>query len=200
MALWLHGTAHDAKAHHRLAVPGHETRDDRLVWALARPDAVGVAALEDEGGTSVLQRDAVHHHARAEPHVIRLDEGHHHAARIRSGEIDRAALRRRAVAVVLRTLEVDELRARLEIFAIEEPLGAHVHVLEVADIAPGIGEGELYRFDLQVDAVRPVDAVRAQLEALEDAERHQGDDALAVGRDLVQRVAAIVHLQRRHPV
>ena len=40
----------------------------------------------------------------------------------------------------------------------------------------------------------------AQVEVLEDAERDQRHDALAVRRDLVQGVAAIVHLERLHPV
>src|SRR5919197_4485202 len=200
VALRLHGAAHDAKAHHGLPVPGDEARNDRLVWTLARPDAVRVAALEHESAAAVLQRDALHHHARAEAHVVRLDEGDHHAARIRRRKVHRAALGWRAMPEVLRALEVDELRARLEIFALEESLGAHIHVVDVADIAPGIGEGELDRLDLQMHAVGPIDAVRAHVEALEHAERHQRDDALAVGRDLVQRIAAIVELQRRHPV
>ncbi len=55
------------------------------------------------------------------------------------------------------------------------------------------------RLDLQVQAVGAVDRVRAQVEVLEHAERHQRDDALAVGRDLVQRVAAVVHLRAARP-
>src|SRR5207248_9118988 len=112
--LWLHGAVHEPKAHYRRDGPGDESRDDRLVGALARPDAVAMAPLEHEDAAAVFERDAIHHHARAEAHVVRLDEGHHQAARIRSGEIHRAALRRRAVAVVLRAFEVDELRPRLE--------------------------------------------------------------------------------------
>src|SRR5262249_31817912 len=42
--------------------------------------------------------------------------------------------------------------------------------------------------------------MRAQVEVVEDAERDQRHDTLAVGRDLVQSVAAIVHLERLHPV
>jgi hypothetical protein len=51
-----------------------------------------------------------------------------------------------------------------------------------------------------VHAIRAVDRVRAHVEMLEHAERHQRDDALAVRRDLVQRVAAVIHRERLHPV
>jgi hypothetical protein len=73
-------------------------------------------------------------------------------------------------------------------------------MIDVANVAPAIGEGELHRFDLQVHAVGTVDRVRAQVKIFENAERDQCQNALAVGRDLVQRVAAIIHLERLHPV
>src|SRR5260221_6272092 len=65
MALRLHGAAHDAEAHHRLAVAGEEAGDDRLVRTLGRPDAVRMAGLNDERRAPVLQLEAVHHHALA---------------------------------------------------------------------------------------------------------------------------------------
>src|SRR5262245_57898991 len=42
--------------------------------------------------------------------------------------------------------------------------------------------------------------MRAQIKVVEDAERDQRHDALAVGRDLVQGVTAIVHREWLHPV
>ncbi len=74
------------------------------------------------------------------------------------------------------------------------------HVVDVRDIGERVGEGELHRLDLQVHALDRVDRHRRDVEILEDAERDQRDDALAVGRDLVQRVAAIVLLERPDPV
>ena len=47
---------------------------------------------------------------------------------------------------------------------------------------------------------RTVGGHRGEVEILEDAERHQRGDALAVGRDLVNRDAAIVQRERRDPV
>src|SRR5262245_55693757 len=42
--------------------------------------------------------------------------------------------------------------------------------------------------------------MRAQVEVVEDTERDQRHDSLAVGWDLVQGVAAVLHLERLHPV
>src|SRR5256885_566538 len=70
VALRLHGAAHHAKAHDRLAVLGDEPRDDRLVGPLARADLVRMAGLQDESSAAVLERDAVHHDAGAEAHVV----------------------------------------------------------------------------------------------------------------------------------
>ena len=58
VALRLHGAAHHAEAHHRLAVFRDEARDDGLVGRLLGPDAVRVARLQHEAGAAVLQRDA----------------------------------------------------------------------------------------------------------------------------------------------
>src|SRR5499425_3367922 len=64
VALRLHGAAHHTEAHHRPAVFCDEPGNDGLVRAFAGADAVGMARLEHEGAAAVLQRDAVHHHAR----------------------------------------------------------------------------------------------------------------------------------------
>src|SRR5437868_8388228 len=52
--LRLHRAAHHAEAHHRSAVAGDKSRDDRLVGPLPRRDGVRMAGLEDEGGAAVL--------------------------------------------------------------------------------------------------------------------------------------------------
>src|SRR5581483_5451306 len=120
VALRLHGAAHHAEAHHRPALARDEAGNDGFIRPLARRHVVRVAGLEHECGGAVLQRDAVDHHAGAEAHVVRLDERDHHAARIGSGEIDRAALGRRAVAEKLRPARIDQPGARAQVFAIEQ--------------------------------------------------------------------------------
>ena len=200
VALRLHRAPHDAEAHHRLAVLRDEAGDDRLVRAFARADAIGMAARHHESPAPVLHRDAVHYHARAESHVVGLDERHHHAGSIRRREVDGAALGGRAVAEVLRALHVDERGARFEVARPQQLLRPHVHVVEIAHVAARIGESELHRLDLQVQAVGAVDLERRDIEVLQDAERGQRDDPLAVGRQLMQRVAAVVDCERRDPV
>src|SRR6185503_1922920 len=105
--LRLHRAAHDPEAHHRLSLARDEARNDRLVGTLARSDAVRVARLEHEGRRAVLQRDTVGYYARAESHVVRLDEGHHHPRGVRRREIHRTALGRLAGAELLRALGID---------------------------------------------------------------------------------------------
>src|SRR6266513_1214446 len=163
VALRLHGAAHHAEAHHRPAVFRDKARNDGLVRALAGSDAIGMARLEYEVAAAVLQRDAFHHDSRAEAHEVRLDEGDHNARRIGRGEVHRAAFRRIAVAEILRAFGIDELRPRLQVFLVEQRLRAHVHVVDVAYVAPAIGKGELHRLDLQMHAVGGVDRVRAQV-------------------------------------
>ena len=65
-------------------------------------------------------------------------------------------------------------------------------------VALGIGEGELHRLGLEVDAVERRAA--GVIELAEDAERLQRRDALAVGRDLAHVDAAVVPAQRLDPV
>src|SRR5882724_7042451 len=119
VALRLHGAAHHAEAHHRPTALRDKAGNDGLVRALAGPDAVGVTRLEHEAGAAVLQRDAFHHHARAEAHEVRLDEGDHHAGGIGCGEVHGATFRRVAVAEILRALRIDEHRPRLQVCLVE---------------------------------------------------------------------------------
>ena len=80
---------------------------------------------------------------------------------------------------ILRALHVDELRARLEIVAIEHLCGRDIHEARIGHVAVGIGEAELDGLDLQVRAVRAVDRVARHVEMLQDAQRDEGGNALA---------------------
>jgi hypothetical protein len=82
VALRLHVAAHDAEAHLRLAVLGEEGGNDGVERALSGRDDVRALRVEREAVAAVLHRDAPagHDHARAEAHVVALDEAHHHAA------------------------------------------------------------------------------------------------------------------------
>ena len=111
-------------------------------------------------------------------------------------EVHRAALRRRAGAEVLRALHVDQLGALFQVALVEQGFGRHIlHVVDVGDVARARRRRRASSpRSAGAGCPAPSTGMRAQVEVLEHAERHQRDDALAVGRDLVQRVAAVVHL------
>ena len=200
MALRLHVGAHDAVAHDGFAVFRQERRDDRVERPLAGRDLVR-SRVQAEAVAAVLQADAESglDAARTEPHVIALDEADHHAVLVGGGEIDRAALDRVAGAEVLRAFHVDQLGPAGQIAVVQHLLGRHAHAGRLGHIFVDIGKSQLDRFDLQVLRIGAVHRQLGDVEVLQDAQRDQRRDALAVGRDLMQRVAAIVLADRLDP-
>ena len=63
-----------------------------------------------------------------------------------------------------------------------------------------IGKGEFHRLDQQMLGAPVVDRVLANAEFLGDAQRHQRGNALAIRRDLVDLVSAVVGGNRAHPL
>ena len=61
-----------------------------------------------------------------------------------------------------------------------------------------LAEGELDRFDRQVRARSIINAVAIDAHALEQRQRDERRDALAIGRDLMQSSAAESHRDRCH--
>ena len=100
----------------------------------------------------------------------------------------------------LRALRIDQPGARGEVGAIEHLRRRHRHRRRLGHVAVGVGEAELHRFDQQVLRGHAVDRQVAKVELLGDAERDQRRDALPVGRDLVQSVAAVVDADRLDPL
>ena len=194
MALRLHVAAHHAKAHHRLAVFGEEAGNDRLERPLARRHAIGVVRVEREAIAAVLQRHAPlrDHDARAEAHVVALDEGDHHAGGIGGSEIDRAAAHRVARLEILCLGAIDQFGAASQIGGVEHVLRRNIHCDRIGGVAIGVGETEFHRLDLQMLGLRAVRRETGQIEVIENAERDQRRDALAVRRQFVGGVAAII--------
>ncbi len=174
-----------------------------MVWNGRLPGATqfGTRRVEREAVTAVLHRHAPARNddARAETHVVALDEAHHHAALVGGAQVDRAAARRVAGREHLRARRVDQLRPAREIVRVEHLLGAQTHAARIGGVRVDVGERELHRLDLQVLRFGAVDRQRLDVEVAQDAERRQRRDALAVGRDLVQAVAVGVDADRLHP-
>jgi hypothetical protein len=93
---------------------------------------------------------------------------------------------------VLRLLQVDQLRAAGEVRVIEHLIDADFHRRRLGHEAVNVGECQLHGLDLQVLRVDAVHGQARHIEMAQDAQRDQRGDALPVGRDLVQRVAAVV--------
>ena len=169
---------------------------------LARAHAVRMIGLQGEARTAVLQADprTGNHDARAEAHVVRLDQRHHHAAGVRRRKVNRPGLRRHAVLEVLRALAIDQPRSCREICRLEHLRRGNLHRPRVGDVTINVGKRELHRFDLEVLRFRRIHPLGAEVEPFENPERDQRGDALAVRGDFMHGIAAIIERERLHPV
>ncbi|KAG1251881.1 hypothetical protein G6F68_012052 [Rhizopus microsporus] len=160
-----------------------------------------MVGLGAEAMPAILQADARarHHHARTETHVVRLDEADHHAALVGGGQVDGAALRCMARGEGLGHVGVDHPRAFGQVVRPQHLLGRHPHVARVGHVRIDVGERQFHGLDQQVLGIGMVDWAGRQVEVLQDAQRDQRRDAVAVGRDLMQGVAAVRLADRRHP-
>ncbi len=70
----------------------------------------------------------------------------------------------------------------------------------VGDIGLCVGESQLERFDLQVHTVGGIDWQRRHIELLQDPERDQRDDALAIRRYLVDGVTTVGSADGADPI
>ena len=205
MALGLHVGPHHAVAHHRLAIFAEERGDDGVEGALARCHQVGrVVALgvQAKGVPPVLQTDAERglHAAGAKAHVVALDEADHHAVFVRCAQVNRAAFDRVARAEVLRFFHVDQLGAAGQIGVVQHLLHRHFHRRWLGHITVHIGKGQLHRLDLQVLGIHAVHGHARHIKFIQNTQRNQGRNALAVGWNLMQGVAPVIFANRRDPL
>ena len=93
VALSLHRSAHQSKAHQWFRTPGQETRDDGVKRPFPWCDLVRMTGLQGESPAAIVQSDTGvgHHDARAEALEVGLDEGHHHAVLVSGRQVHRAA-------------------------------------------------------------------------------------------------------------
>ena len=73
----------------------------------------------------------------------------------------------------------------------------HLHRVGIGDVIAHVGDAELQRLDLKMQRAPGCRARRPSIsQPLEQAERDKRSDALAVRRDLVDAVAAELHVDR----
>ena len=80
------------------------------------------------------------------------------------------------------------------VFLRQQFLGGHVAEARVGHVSVPVGEAQLHRLRDHMHVLRGVVSHRLQVEALEDVQRHEHDDALRVGRALVDVEPRVAHL------
>ena len=96
---------------------------------------------------------------------------------------------------------VDEPGAIAQVTRVQQVGRAHLgHEAFVCHPAVGVGKGELDGLDLQVLALDAVDAVSANVQLLQHAQRHQRGNPLAIRWQFVHRVAGEGHLDGLDPL
>lgn len=179
-----------------------------MVGPLARLQPVGVAGIEREVCASVLEREAaaLGDDARAEAAVVGVDEGGRVAVRVGDGKVHGVAAlesgRRVVWLAVLDEIQgtrwVKEGSPLEEIFLGEEALDGHRRDVGVGNVPLSVGKGQAEGLDDGVEIWRGVEVLGLErgnlallLELLDDAQGHQGDDPLAVGRVLPELDALV---------
>src|SRR6202030_1557558 len=139
----------DAEAAVGLSIAGDKTGNYGVKRPLAAANDIWMAILQRKAGAAVLQADAGagDHDAGSKSHVIGLNERHHHAALVGSGEIDRTRRRWLAMPEVLRAGTIDQPCAARKIAPVEQLSRGHGHGAGIGDITIRVGEGKLHRFD-----------------------------------------------------
>ena len=175
-----------------------------MLWhALARRGVVGMGRVHLEIGPPVVQDDArVGDDDSGPEHIGNAgDQRDRVAVAVDDGEVGRVAIdaaRRRGIQGEVR---LNQRAALAEIFLRQETLDRRRGEARIGDALDGVGEGELDRLEDEMLRQNFVFEKKAgQIIGLDDAESHQGDDALSVGRDLEDGVSAVSGAERLDPL
>lgn len=162
-----------------------------IVWKVfAWCQAVGVGWIKAEFLPAILQRKAAvrQYHPRTEAVVVALNERHHVALGIGRRQIHCAT----GVWITRRgrlSLIADQRPARVAVTVAQQVSHGHAHVIWIGDVVQAVAVRQLHGLQLPVPGQLTVAMI--EREALQYLQGHQGDQALAAGRDLPDVVAAI---------
>ena len=92
----------------------------------------------------------------------------------------------------------DQAPALVRIGRAQQIFHPGVHEPGIGHIVLGIGKGQFHGFDLFVPAVHRLPLF--QLESLHDVQGHQSSDPVAIGRNLPDIIASVIHMERFHPL
>ena len=163
-----------------------------------------MSELEGEQRTAIVQHEAaaLDRDAGAEQPEIALDQRHHVAVAIDGREIGGVGARIGRLAgadAAVRMGGIDELRAFAAIVRRNHPRNRHLGKAGIGDISQHIGIGELLRLDLEVQCLDRIVSPLVDRGGAHDVEHHERCDALLVGRQFIDRPAAVVGRDRIDP-
>jgi hypothetical protein len=137
------------------------------------------------------------HQPAAERRREALDERHNVAVAVDRREVDRLAA---AGGLAGKGRRLHRARCLLHVYQpgssgcvgfVNHCGDRHVHECRIGHVALHVGVGELLGLDHHVQRLRAMETETRERKALHQVEHHQGGDALRVGRNLVDRPAAI---------
>ena len=140
--------------------------------------------------------------ARSHAAIIRLDQRHHHAVLVGGGQIDRVAVMQTRIAgseIRIGVRKIDQLAALVGIGVRQQTFHRHMRECRIGIPFGEVFVGQALGLEHRRQRVGRARAHLLQIVAFEDLQHLQNRRALAVGRQFVHVIAAIVDRERRHP-
>ena len=163
-----------------------------------------MARLQREARAAILQAEAAiaRHDAAAEALVVAVDERAGVALAVHRAEVDRvrpAGQRARLSGrcQIDRRVRLDEPAPLRRVGLAQQPLDRHRGARRIGHVGPRVGERQPNRLDRRVQRLDRARRRRRDVDSFENVQRDQRRDPLAVGRALVDRVAAVGRRERR---
>ena len=191
MPLRLHEGAHDAKGPHCLPVFQQKARYDGMIRFFPRGQAVVMSRIQAEILSPVVQQDACPRDRQHGTEVgeMALDQGYHVPLTVCRAKVHRAS----AVQVHRpgKSGLGTDLRSPLSaVFLAEKISDIRFHIPGIGNIRLSVGEACLHGFQLLMHRFRVF--LFRQRQMPQYVQRHEDDQAVAVGRDLADIISAVI--------
>ena len=165
---------------------------------------IGVAGFHRENLTPVLKTEPQPGHSDTAAHtaVVALDERDHVTLSVGRAQVDSVAVIDRWMSRVIgpaRAGQIDELAAPGGIVLRDQPFHRHLGEGRISVEFRAVLEHQLFGLDHHMKRGGALEPHRAQVESLEDVQHLQRGDALAVGREFINVVPAIISGNRLDP-
>ncbi len=204
MALRLKIAPHHAERHHRLAIFGHECRDDRVERTFVRFQAIAMFWIKRKCFAAILhhETDAVRTDRGTESAEVALDQRDHVALAIGGRQIRRIGIKL-GVAILyisIGFLLVNQLCTLLAIFFRDQPFDRHIGEFGVGVVDRAVLESQFFCLGQQMQMFDRIGLQFADIKVLQNIQHLQRGDSLAVRWNFPNVIAAIVGADRFDPV